>query len=106
MKLVVLKADSPLQYEKGEINLILAGGCTINKVEDLVWDKVCEHFGENIKMLQERGVLTVSDVKGNKNQNKKQDEEAFQDLVDEKVEAQNLRSPSVIKNDQKDGTVL
>lgn len=106
MKLVVLKSDSPLQYKNSEVDLILAGGCTINKVEDKVWDKVLSYFGENVKLLQENGAMTVSDSKGNKNQNKTQDEEAFQDLVDEKVKAQNQRSPAAIQNDQKEGKIL
>lgn len=106
MKLVIVKADAPLRYKGADYDLLLFGGAEINKVDDALWDKVTNDFAGNITLLQENNVLEVSDSKGSKKANQKVDEEALQDLVDQKLDEQNKRTPKNITNNEQKGEEL
>lgn len=106
MKLVIVKSDTPLKYKGDGYELILFGGCEINKVDDVLWDKVMRDFEGNVNLLQENEILEVSESKGNKKSGKKVDEESLQDLVHNKISEQNDRTPNPITNDNLQGAEL
>lgn len=102
MKVVILKADAPLLYKGEDYELLLFGGCEINKVDDLIWDKVKRDYSENLKLLQERNVLIVNE----EGTSKKVDENGLQDLVHDKLKEQKGRTPKAITNKEQEGEEL